>query len=162
MSRNPVPSRALRAAVTAIGFCALQLVVPVLPLLATAFDDRAARVQLVLTLYLAGIAGGQLVYGTVSDRFGRRPVLIAGLAMFLVGTLICGFAWSLSALVMGRVLEGCGACAGIVLGRAIIRDVYEREAAARGLAIVMMAMTLAPGISPAIGAYLAEWVDWRA
>jgi DHA1 family bicyclomycin/chloramphenicol resistance-like MFS transporter len=60
------------------------------------------------------------------------------------------------------VLQALGACAGIVLGRAIIRDVHEREAAARGLAIVMMTMTLAPGVSPAIGAYLAEWIDWRA
>ena len=147
---------------TALAFCALHIVVPALPLLAIVFDDSPARVQLVLTLYLAGIAGGQLVYGPLSDRFGRRPVLIAGLALFLAGTLLCGLAWSLGALIFGRVLEGCGACAGIVLGRAIIRDVYEREAAARGLAIVMMAMTLAPAISPAIGAYLAEWVDWRA
>jgi DHA1 family bicyclomycin/chloramphenicol resistance-like MFS transporter len=156
------PSLTLLAAVTAIAFCALHMVVPALPLLATAFDESPARVQLVLTLYLAGIAGGQLVYGPVSDRFGRRPVLIAGLAMFLAGTLLCGLAWSLTALIVGRVFEACGACAGIVLSRAIIRDVYEREAAARGLAIVMMAMSLAPGISPAIGAYLAEWVDWRA
>ncbi len=162
MSGRPPPSLALLAAVTALAFCALHIVVPALPLLAGVFDDSPARIQLVLTLYLAGIAGGQLVYGPVSDRFGRRPVLIAGLAMFLLGTLICGFAWSVAMLVLGRVLEGCGACAGIVLGRAIIRDVYEREAAARGLAIVMMAMTLAPGISPAIGAYLAEWVDCRA
>jgi DHA1 family bicyclomycin/chloramphenicol resistance-like MFS transporter len=162
MSGRPAPSLALLAAITALAFCALHIVVPALPLLAGVFDDTPARVQLVLTLYLAGIAGGRLVYGPLSDRFGRRPVLIAGLAMFLVGTLICGFAWSIATLVLGRVLEGCGACAGIVLGRAIIRDVYEREAAARGLAIVMMAMTLAPGISPAIGAYLAEWVDWRA
>src|SRR6266404_67694 len=156
------PSLVLLSAVTALAFCALHMVVPALPLLVPVFDDSPARVQLVLTLYLAGIAGGQLVYGPVSDRFGRRPVLIAGLAMFLVGTLICGFAWSLSALVMGRVLEGCGACAGIVLGRAIIRDVYERETAARGLAIVMMVMSFAPAISPAVGAYLAEWLDWRA
>src|SRR5439155_148262 len=161
MSRGS-PSLALLAAVTALGFCALHMVVPALPLLVTAFGDSPARVQLVLTLYLAGIAGGQLVYGPLSDRFGRRPVLIAGLVVFLLGTLLCGLAWSLAALIFGRVLEACGACAGIVLGRAIIRDVYDREAAARGLAIVMMAMSLAPGISPAIGAYLAEWVDWRA
>ena len=89
-------------------------------------------------------------------------MLIAGLAMFLAGTLLCGAAWSLPALIVGRVLQALGACAGIVLGRAIIRDVYEREAAARGLAIVMMTMTLVPGVSPAIGAYLAEWIDWRA
>jgi MFS transporter, DHA1 family, multidrug resistance protein len=162
MNSRPAPSLTLLAAVTALGFCALHMVVPALPLLATAFDESPARVQLVLTLYLAGIAGGQLVYGPVSDRFGRRPVLVAGLVLFLAGTLLCGLAWSLAALIFGRVLQACGACAGIVLGRAIIRDVYEREAAARGLAIVMMAMSLAPGISPAIGAYLAEWVDWRA
>ncbi len=156
------PSLALLAAVTALAFCALHIVVPALPLLAIVFAESPAHVQLVLTLYLAGIAGGQLVYGPLSDRFGRRPVLIAGLLAFLAGTLICGFAGSIAALVLGRVLEGGGACAGIVLARAIIRDVYEREAAARGLAIVMMAMTLAPAVSPAIGAYLAEWVDWRA
>jgi DHA1 family bicyclomycin/chloramphenicol resistance-like MFS transporter len=156
------PSLALLAAITAIAFCALHMIVPVLPVFAVVFDDSAAHVQLVLTLYLVGIAGGQLIYGPISDRFGRRPVLLIGLGMFLAGTLLCGAAWSLPALVCGRVLEGCGACAGIVLSRAIIRDAHEREAAARGIALVMMAMTLAPAISPAAGAYLAEWIDWRA
>ena len=152
----------LLSAVTALGFCALHMVVPALPLLVPVFDDSPARVQLVLTLYLAGIAAGQLVYGPLSDRFGRRPVLIAGLALFLVGTLLCAVAPSLTALIIGRLLQALGACAGIVLARAIIRDVYDREAAARGLALVMMAMSLAPAVSPAFGAYLAEWFDWRA
>jgi DHA1 family bicyclomycin/chloramphenicol resistance-like MFS transporter len=88
--------------------------------------------------------------------------MIAGLALFLAGTVLCASAWSLAALIVGRLLQALGACAGIVLSRAIIRDVYDREMAARGLAIVMMAMTLAPAISPALGAYLAEWFDWRA
>ena len=162
MSTPAAPSLALLSAVTALAFCGLHMVVPALPLLVTVFDDSAARVQLVLSLYLAGIAAGQLVYGPLSDRYGRRPVLIAGLAMFLLGTTVCGLAGSLPALIAGRVLQALGACAGIVLSRAIIRDVYEREAAARGLALVMMAMTLAPAISPAFGAYLAEWFDWRA
>ena len=162
MSGRPTPSLTLLAAVTAIGFCALHIVVPALPLLVTAFGHSPAQVQLVLTLYLAGIAGGQLVYGPVSDRFGRRPVLILGLVMFLAGTLLCVLAWSLTALVVGRVLEAVGGCAGIVLGRAIIRDVYEREAAARGLALVMMVMSLVPAVSPAVGALLTEWVGWRA
>jgi multidrug resistance protein len=153
---------ALLSAITALAFCGLHMVVPALPRLVAAFDDSPAHVQLVVSLYLAGIAAGQLVYGPVSDRFGRRPVLLAGLAAFLVGTALFGAAWSLSALIAGRVLQALGACAGIVLSRAMIRDVYEREAAARGLALVMMAMTLAPAISPALGAYLAEWLGWRA
>ncbi|HEX3537866.1 MAG TPA: multidrug effflux MFS transporter [Stellaceae bacterium] len=159
---RPVPSLVLLAAVTALAFCALHMVVPALPLLVGVFGDSPARVQLILSLYLAGIAAGQLVYGPLSDRFGRRPVLIAGLLMFLLGTGLCGLATQLNALILGRVLEGFGACAGVVLARAIIRDVYEREAAARGLALVMMAMTLAPAVSPALGALLVEWIDWRA
>ena len=162
MSGRPAPSLALLSAVTALAFCGLHMVVPVLPLLVAVFADTPAHVQLVVSLYLAGIGAGQLVYGPVSDRFGRRPVLLAGLAAFLLGTALCGAAWSLPALIAGRVVQALGACAGIVLSRAMIRDVYEREAAARGLALVMMAMTLAPAISPALGAYLAEWFGWRA
>src|SRR5690348_11915477 len=162
MKPNPAPSLALLSAITALAFCALHMVVPALPLLVQVFDDSAAHVQLVLSLYLGGIAAGQLIYGPVSDRYGRRPVMIAGLALFLAGTVLCAGAWSLAALIVGRLLQALGACAGIVLSRAIIRDVYDREMAARGLALVMMAMTLAPAISPALGAYLAEWFDWRA
>lgn len=159
--RRP-PPLALIAAATAIGFCALHMVVPTLPLLARVFDRGAAEVQLVLTLYFLGIAAGQLVYGPVSDRFGRRPVLIAGLLLFLGGTALCGFAPTLPLLITGRVAQAVGACAGLVLGRAIIRDVYDRDASARGIALVMMAMSLAPAISPAIGAYLTEWFGWRS
>jgi len=155
------PPIALLALVTAIAPAALHMLVPALPLLAVVFDAPSSAVQLVLTLYLAGIAAGQLVYGPVSDRFGRRPVLIAGLALFLAGTVLCGIAWSLPALIIGRALQALGGCAGMVLGRAIVRDVYDRERSASALATIMMVMSLAPSLSPAIGAYLAEWGGWR-
>ena len=156
------PPLALLALVTAIAPAALHMLVPALPLLAAVFDAAPGAVQLVLTLFLAGIAAGQLVYGPVSDRFGRRPVLIAGLALFFAGTVLCGLAWSLPALIIGRTLQALGGCAGMVLGRAIVGDVYDRERASSALATIMMAMSLAPSLSPLIGAYLAEWVGWRA
>ncbi len=162
MSTAPAPPLALIATVTAIGFSALHVVVPVLPVIAAAFAAPPEAAQWVLTLYFIGIAAGQLFYGPVSDRFGRRPVLLAGLAAFLAGTALCGFAWSLPVLAGARIVQALGGCAGLVLGRAIIRDVCEREAATRAIALVMMAMTLAPAVCPAVGAYLSEWFGWRA
>src|SRR5262249_59193968 len=151
------PPIALLALVTAIAPAALHMLVPALPLLAAVFDAPPSAVQLVLTLFLAGIAAGQLAYGPISDRFGRRPVLIAGLALFLVGTVLCGLAWSLAALIVGRILEACGGCAGMVLGRAIVRDIFDRERSASAIATITMAMSLAPSVSPAVGALLAYW-----
>jgi DHA1 family bicyclomycin/chloramphenicol resistance-like MFS transporter len=155
------PPLSLIAAATGLGFCALHMIVPALPVLVRAFDSTAAQVQLVLTLYFLGIAGGQLVYGPVSDRFGRRPVLITGLVLFLGGTVLCGVAPTLVLLIAGRVAQALGACAGIVLGRAIIRDVYGRDASARGIAVVMMVMTLGSALSPAVGAGITEFLGWR-
>jgi len=161
-SRPPAPPTTLLALVTAMAPAALHMLVPALPLLAAVFDAASGAVQLVLTLFLGGIAVGQLVYGPLSDRFGRRPPLIAGLALFLAGTVLCGLAWSLPVLVIGRTLQALGGCAGMVLGRAIVRDAYDRERAASALATIMMVTSLAPSLSPLIGAYLAEWGGWRA
>ena len=159
---NRLPPLYLLALVSAIGSGALHMITPSLPTLARAFDSVPATVQLVLTLYLVGIAVGQLAIGPISDRYGRRPVMTAGLALFLAGTGIAGLAPTMPVLILGRVLQALGGCAGMVLGRAIIRDVYERERAASGIATVSLAMSVATSIAPAIGAFLAEWAGWRS
>lgn len=152
----------LLAVVSAIAPASLHLLVPALPLLASVFHRPPASVQLVLTLFLVGIAAGQLVYGPISDRFGRRPVLIAGLVLYLVGTAVGGLALSLPVLILGRVLQALGGSSGMVLGRAIVRDLYDRERSTSALAIVSMTMSLAPSVAPAVGGYLAVWAGWRA
>ncbi len=159
--RRP-PPLALLALISAIAPAALHMLVPLLPLLAAVFGAGPGDVQLVLTLFLTGIAVGQLVYGPLSDRFGRRPMLLGGLVLFLTGTAVCGLASSLTMLILGRALQAGGGCAGMVLGRAIIRDVFDRERSASAIATVTMAMTLAPSLAPVVGAYLAEWAGWRA
>jgi DHA1 family bicyclomycin/chloramphenicol resistance-like MFS transporter len=111
------PPLVLLVLVTALAPAALHMLVPALPMLGVVFDARPGAVQVVLTLFLAGIAVGQLVYGPVSDRFGRRPVLLAGLTLFLVGTVLCGLAWSLPVLIVGRTLAAMGGCAAMVGGR---------------------------------------------
>lgn len=149
-------------AATATGPLALNLFVPSMPGLVSLFNTDYGTVQLTLTLYLAGIAIGQLLYGPISDRIGRRPTLLAGLTVFTLASLLCAFASSIEWLIAGRVLQALGGCAGMVLGRAIVRDVYEREEAAPVIAFITMAMAVAPMIGPAIGGYLDSAFGWFA
>jgi MFS transporter, DHA1 family, multidrug resistance protein len=147
---------------TGIGPFTLNVPLPSMPGIAVALDASYGRVQLVLTLFLLALALGQFVYGPLSDRFGRRPVMIAGLAVFLLGSLICAAAPTVEILLAGRFVQGFGGCAGMVLGRAMLRDLYGRDRAASLLGYVTMAMVAAPMIAPALGGFLDELFDWRA
>ncbi|MHA1568856.1 MAG: multidrug effflux MFS transporter, partial [Alphaproteobacteria bacterium] len=104
----------------------------------------------------------QLVYGPVSDRFGRRPVLLWGIGVYILGSLICLAAPGIEVLIAGRVVQAVGGCAGIVLGRAMIRDIHDGARAASMLAYVVMAMVLAPMVAPTIGGLLDVWFGWWA
>ena len=156
------PSIAVLVAISALGPLALNIFMPSMPGLARQFGVEYGTVQLTLTLYLVGLSLAQLVYGPLSDRHGRRPALLWGLALFLVGSLICTFAPSVEALMLGRMLQAVGGCAGLVLGRAIIRDLYDRDRSAAMIGYVTMAMTLAPMLAPALGGYLDIWLGWRS
>ena len=153
---------AILIACTAIGPMSMHILLPSLPGMQRVFATDFATVQLALTLYLVGLAMAQLIYGPLSDRFGRRPVLLAGLGLYLGGSLICLLAPTIGVLIAGRVVQAVGGCAGLVLGRAIVRDLFERERAASMLAYVTMAMVVAPMLSPTIGGFLDVWFGWRA
>ncbi|PZW45023.1 DHA1 family bicyclomycin/chloramphenicol resistance-like MFS transporter [Humitalea rosea] len=159
---KPTPATWLLVAMTAIGPFTMQVLVPSLPRLGEQFGASNAAVQLTLTLYLAGVALGQMFYGTASDRFGRRPVLLVGLAIYLVATLAAASAQSIGGLAVARVMQAMGGCAGMVLGRAMIRDVYPRDRAASVLAYVLMAMSAAPMLAPLLGAWMDATLGWRA
>lgn len=163
MSDKPLPPPIwILVAATATGPLALNIFVPSMPGLVRVFETDYATIQLTLTLYLVGVAVAQLVYGPLSDRFGRRPTLLAGLAIYAAASLLCALAWSVETLIVGRILQAVGGCAGMVLGRAIVRDVFERDRAASVIALVTMAMAVAPAMAPALGGFLEAAFDWHA
>ncbi len=149
-------------AVTAVGPMAMHIILPSMPGLQRVFDTDYGTVQLALTVYLFGVAVSQLVYGPVSDRFGRRTPLLLGLGLFVLGSVMCMLAQSIEWFIGGRIVQALGGSAGIVLTRAIVRDLYERDRAASMIAYVTMAMVIAPMMAPTIGGYLDDSYNWRA
>jgi DHA1 family bicyclomycin/chloramphenicol resistance-like MFS transporter len=147
---------------TALGPMALNIYVPAMPRLVTAFETDVATIGLTLSLYLVALGAGQLACGPIADRWGRRPTLLGGLALYAVAALFCAAATSIGMLIAGRIVQALGGCAAVVVVRAIIRDCYDRERGASVLAFVTMAMTVAPALSVTMGGYLVERFDWRA
>jgi DHA1 family bicyclomycin/chloramphenicol resistance-like MFS transporter len=126
------------------------------------FGADAGTVQLTLSLYLAGMAISQLVLGPLSDRFGRRPVMIAGLALTVIASFAALATSSIAGLIVSRTVQAFGATVGIVIGRAVIRDIYDRDRAASMIGWVTMAMVVAPMIAPLIGGALDTAFGWHA
>lgn len=160
-----LPSLGLAVLLTtlvALGPLSTDLYLPALPTLARVFDTDAARVQLTLSVFLAGFACAQLAYGPLSDRFGRRPVLLGGLVIYLAASVACLFAPDIDTLIAARFLQALGACAGPVLGRAIVRDVWGPKESPRVIAYVGAAMALAPLVGPTFGGILTVAFGWRA
>ena len=139
---------------------AMNVFLPVLPIIADELRTTQAMASYVVTLFLATTGIAQLFIGPLSDRYGRRPVLLATTAVFCVATLICIFATSVEVLLVGRVLQASVA-ASIALSRAIVRDLYDRSKAASMIGYLTMAMAIIPMVAPAIGGYVGEMFGWR-
>jgi DHA1 family bicyclomycin/chloramphenicol resistance-like MFS transporter len=153
---------ALLIAITAVGPLSLNILAPAMPGLIGTLGAGAGTVQLTLSLFLLGMAVSQLVLGTLSDRFGRRPVMLAGLALTVVASFAALAASSVTGLIVARTAQAFGATAGIVIGRAVVRDLYDRDRAASMIGWVTMAMVVAPMIAPLIGGALDTALGWHA
>ena len=153
---------ALLAALTAIGPLTTDMYLPSLPDIARIFQVSAAQVQLTISSYLVGFAAGQLIYGPLSDRYGRKPVLLGANVLFFVATALCAAAPSNTLLIVARALQAVGGCGGIVLARAIVRDLYSGSCAGRELSLIASVMALAPVIAPLIGGVLHSAFGWRS
>jgi DHA1 family bicyclomycin/chloramphenicol resistance-like MFS transporter len=133
-----------------------------LPSLASGFDVPASTVQLTLSLFVIGFGGAQLIIGPLSDRFGRRPVLLCGLGLYVAATALCGLAQSIDMLIAARFLQALGCCSAVIIARAIVRDAYAPEDSARLLAKASTWLSLAPIFGPILGSYLQVSFGWRA
>lgn len=149
-------------AIAALGPLSNDLYVPSMSLVAAGLDVSGAAVQLTMSSLLIGFSFGALIYGPLSDRFGRKPVLCLGLAMYAVAAMLAALSPTLVLLVMARALQGFAASAGMVLSRAIILDRWRGEEASRALSWVSMFMFFTPVLAPLIGGYVASFDHWPA
>ncbi|WP_022727691.1 multidrug effflux MFS transporter [Fodinicurvata sediminis] len=146
----------------AFGPLSTDLYLPALPILSKVLGMSTGDAQLTLSVFMAGFCVAMLIYGPLSDRFGRRPVLKGGIALYLLATLACALATDGPNLILARFFQAVGAGAGPVLGRTIVRDIYGPDRAAQALSYVAMAMALAPAVGPFIGGYVTLLFGWRA
>jgi DHA1 family bicyclomycin/chloramphenicol resistance-like MFS transporter len=146
---------------SAMGAFALDMYLPALPRLSDDFGVDASLGQLTLTACLAGLAVGQLVAGPLSDAFGRRPPLLAGTAVYALTSLACAFTTSIAPLVGLRFVQGAGASCGMVIGRAVVRDLHEGTVAARLYSRLLLVIGVSPVIAPLVGSQLLRLTSWR-
>jgi DHA1 family bicyclomycin/chloramphenicol resistance-like MFS transporter len=147
---------------SSLGMVASTIYVPSLPAIAVALEASIARVQFTFVGYLLAFAVSMLVIGPLSDRYGRKQTLICGRALCALGSIVCAISPTVEILIAARVVQGIGACAGLVVGRAITRDIWPRNAAAQVLAGRAVAATVMQAFAPVLGGYLQGWLGWRA
>ena len=152
----------LLVAMTGVAPISLYLLVPALPVLATTFGRDISIAQMTVSLYMVGIACSQIIMGPLSDRFGRRPVLLAGLGLMVAASAGCIFAETLPQLIAARFLQALGGATGMVVSRAIIRDLYSRDRISAMISLVIAVMMIAQMLSPLSGGLLETAFGWRS
>ncbi|RWU26297.1 Bcr/CflA family drug resistance efflux transporter [Pseudomonas alkylphenolica] len=149
-------------ALSAFGPLAIDFYLPGFPAMALAFATDEKHIQTTLAVYFLGLSIGQLVYGPMADRFGRRVPLLIGVSLFTLASLACAFAPTLDALILARFVQALGGCAGMVLSRAIVSDKCDAVASAKVFSQLMLVMGLAPILAPMLGGVLVNAFGWQS
>ena len=161
LSRAPSPPFLLLVALTSASPFALNALTPALPRIADDFQVPYVVVQLALTLALLAFGFAQLIAGPLSDRFGRRPLVVGGLLIFSVGSLIAALSASAEVMIFGRALQAGGGAVAFVLTRAIVYDTHDRDAATAKISYMVMAMVIVPMLATYAGGLIVESYGWR-
>ncbi|WP_437810502.1 multidrug effflux MFS transporter [Sorangium sp. So ce1078] len=159
--RSPGFLALILGALTALGPLSIDMYLPSLPTLQRELGTTASAVQLTLAVYFAGLGLGQLAYGPLTDRFGRKRPLYAGLALYVLASIGCALAPNVQSLIALRFLQAVGGAAGQVVTRAVVRDLYAGAAAARVLSLLMLVMGAAPILAPTLGGWMLLVAGWR-
>jgi DHA1 family bicyclomycin/chloramphenicol resistance-like MFS transporter len=152
----------LLGAIIAFPPMAIDMYLPALPTIGAALRSSPEAAQQTVSAFFAGLAIGQFFYGSASDRLGRRGPLLTGIALFVLASALCAAATSMEMLLLGRVLQALGACGGIVISRAIVRDRFDHNHSAQVLSQLMLVMGLAPILAPLLGGWVLQVAGWRA
>jgi MFS transporter, DHA1 family, multidrug resistance protein len=150
------------ALLTAFGPLSIDMYLPAFGDIAESYNTETNRVELSLTSFFLGLFIGQLLYGTASDRFGRKPPLYFGLVLYIITSLACAYAPNLESLIVLRFFQAIGSCAGLVIARAMVRDLYTPQASAQVFSLLILVMGIAPILAPLIGAYVTVAFGWNA
>jgi DHA1 family bicyclomycin/chloramphenicol resistance-like MFS transporter len=140
----------------------IDMYLPALPVIAVDLRGSAGDIQLTLSAFMIAFGAGQIFYGPAGDRFGRRPVILSGLFVYILTSIGCAFAAAADQLVVLRFLQGLAACGGVVLARTMVRDLAERDQAARAMSLMMACTSIAPMLAPLIGGQILWYAGWRA
>ena len=153
---------ALLALLSAFTPLSIDLYLPALPVIAIDLHGTAADLQLTLSAFMIAFGVGQVFYGPAGDRFGRRPVILGGLFVYVLTSIGCAFAGEAMQLVALRLFQGLAACGSVVLARTMVRDMAERDQAARAMSLMMACTSIAPMLAPLIGGQILWFLGWRA
>lgn len=149
-------------ALTAFGSLSIDMYLPSFPAIAKDMHTSLSSVQLSLASFFVGLAFGQIFYGPITDRYGRKKPLYVGLAIYTVASLVCAFTKSVEMLVLFRFLQALGACSGLVIARATVRDLFSQQDTAKVFSLLMLIMGVAPIVAPLVGGYVSAAFGWRA